>query len=73
MKPNKPLLFVLLAALISSCSPDIPTQEMPTVNDENCKPENIKKISDKGTQQKFASKCLRRPVSDFKPSEKREW
>jgi len=72
MKPNKTLFFVLFAALVGACSPDLPTQEMPAVSDENCKPENIKKISDKGTQQKFASECLRRS-SSFKPSEKREW
>lgn len=73
MKTNKALLLtVLLSALASACSPDIPTQEMPAVNDENCKPANIEKIDDKGTQQKFASECLRRP-SGFKPSEKREW
>lgn len=72
MKPNKTLFFVLLAVLVGACSPDLPTQEMPVVSDENCKPENIKKISDKGTQQKFASECLRR-TSNFKPSEKREW
>lgn len=72
MKTNKIVLFVLLAALVSACSPDFTTQEMPVVSYENCKPENIKKISDKGTQQKFASECLRRS-SSFKPSEKREW
>jgi entry exclusion lipoprotein TrbK len=73
MKTNKiALLIVLLSVLASACSPDIPTQEMPAVNDENCKPGNIEIINDKGTRQKFASECLRRP-SGFKPSEKREW
>jgi entry exclusion lipoprotein TrbK len=72
MKPNKTLIFVLFTALVGECSPDLPIQEMPVVSDENCKPENIKKISDKGTQQKFASECLHRS-SNFKPSKKREW
>jgi entry exclusion lipoprotein TrbK len=72
MKTNKTVLFVLLTVLVGACSPDLPTQEMPVVSDENCKPENIKKIGDKGAQQKFASECLRRS-SSFKPSKKREW
>lgn len=73
MKTSKALLrIILLSALAIGCSPDIPTQDMPEVNDENCKPVNIAKIKDKGTQQKFASECLHRS-SGFKPSKKREW
>lgn len=34
----------------------------PEVNDENCKPENIAKISDPQDRQAFASACLRRPL-----------
>lgn len=34
----------------------------PVVNDENCKPENIAKISDAQEKQAFASACLRRPM-----------
>jgi entry exclusion lipoprotein TrbK len=72
MKPNNLFLLVVLSALASACSKDIPTQDMPEVNDENCKPEIIKKINDKGTQQEFASKCLHRS-GGFQPSKKREW
>jgi len=72
MKPNNLFLLVVLSALASACSKDSPTQDMPEINDENCKPEIIKKITDKGTQQEFASKCLHRS-GGFQPSKKREW
>ncbi len=62
----------LVAALVTGCDNQSATSAMPEVNDENCKPENIAKIGDKGTQQAFSSLCLRRS-GDFKPSPKREW
>ena len=33
---------------------------MPTVNDENCKPEKIAQIENKEAREQFASACLRR-------------
>ncbi|MGL0788813.1 entry exclusion lipoprotein TrbK [Xanthomonas translucens] len=62
----------LVAALVTGCDNKPATVTMPEVNDVNCKPENIAKITDKGVQQSFSSQCLRR-IGDFKPSPKREW
>jgi entry exclusion lipoprotein TrbK len=42
MTTSRPALLTLVslvATLISACSPEPPKQEMPAVNDENCKPE----------------------------------
>lgn len=65
------VLTALLATLISACSPHNPTEEMPAVNDENCKFESIAKINDKNTREKFGSMCFSR--GQFKPSPKKEW
>ena len=75
MTTKRPALLVpatLLAALFSACSPDTSRKEMPTVNDENCKPEKIAQIEDKESREQFASACLRRGPG-FKPSPKKEW
>lgn len=54
----------LVVALLSGCSPDATEEpkkeEMPAVNDENCKPENIKKIQEEKVRQTFADACARR-------------
>lgn len=60
----------LVAALLVGCGPNVPEErqkeEMPVVNDENCKLENIKKIQDEKVRQALADACARR--GDFKPS-----
>ncbi|AJE23527.1 TrbK entry exclusion during conjugation protein (plasmid) [Azotobacter chroococcum NCIMB 8003] len=66
------LMVTGLAGLLSACFQDQPKEAMPTIDAENCKPENIAKIKDSGTRQKFSSLCLRHG-GDYKPSEKREW
>jgi entry exclusion lipoprotein TrbK len=68
------LLIVLITASLSGCDSESSTsnKEMPVVNDENCKPENIAKIEDKALQKRFAGKCLRRGPS-FQTTEKKEW
>lgn len=66
------ILAVLTATfIIVACSPHIPKEEMPAVNDENCKPESIAKIKDQETREKFGSTCFTR--GQFKPSPKKEW
>ena len=65
------LLVALFVASGSACSPRAPKVELPIVNDENCKFENIKKIEDKDIREEFASMCIRR--GSFKPSPKRSW
>jgi entry exclusion lipoprotein TrbK len=75
MTTNRPALLTLaalVAALISACSPETPKKEMPAVNDENCKWENMVKIEDKATREQLASACARRGPG-FKPSPKKEW
>ena len=71
-KNPRELATALVAALVAGCDNKPATAPMPEVNDENCKPENIAKIEDKGVQQAFSSRCLRRG-GEFKPSPKREW
>lgn len=60
----------VVAALLTGCAPDAleepEKEEMPVMNDENCKLENIKKIQDEKVRQAFADACARR--GDFKPS-----
>ena len=65
-------LVAMVAAWVSACSPDIPKEEAPTVNDENCKLENITKIGDQATREEFAAACLRRGPG-FKPSQNKAW
>jgi entry exclusion lipoprotein TrbK len=71
MKSNSTHVHVLASAalaaiLFAGCDhrPDTPQEtpkavEMPQVNDENCKPENIGKV-DTSIRQKFADACFRR-------------
>jgi entry exclusion lipoprotein TrbK len=69
------VLIAVLVAALSACSPDTPeapAQAMPAVNDENCKPEVIRTIEDKGRREQFASLCLRRGPR-FKASENKAW
>ena len=75
MTTNRPALLTLaalVAALISACSPETPKKEMPVVNDENCKWENMVKIEDKASREQLASACARRGPG-FKPSPRKEW
>ena len=75
MTTKRPALLVLatlLVALFSACSPDTSRKEMPTVNDENCKPEKIAQVENKEAREQFVSACLRRGPG-FKPSPKKEW
>jgi entry exclusion lipoprotein TrbK len=75
MTTNRPALLTLaalVATLVSACSPETPKKEMPAVNDENCKWENMVKIEDKASREQFASACARRGPG-FKPSPKKEW
>ncbi len=62
-----------MAALATACSEEAPQtkKEMPVVNDENCKPENIVKIEDKAMRAQFADTCARR--GGFQPSSGRTW
>ncbi|MCH7305288.1 entry exclusion lipoprotein TrbK [Acinetobacter sp. Ac_3412] len=48
-------LILLFTFFVSACS-----EKMPEVNDENCKPENIRKIEDGANRADFGSKCFRR-------------
>lgn len=64
-------LAASMAALVSACSPDAQKEEMPAVNDENCRHEIIAEIKDKSTREEFATMCLRR--GEFKPSPEKKW
>lgn len=58
----------LLAALAAGCDKQPEPQkvaDLPQVNDENCKPENVAKV-DTRVRQQFADACARR--GSFKPS-----
>ena len=73
MNGHKKLLSAAFLALVwlTACSPNETKKQLPVVNDENCKTENLKKIEDKETRQELASLCIRRGTS--KASPKREW
>jgi len=62
-------LAAIVSAAVSACSTS--KNEMPVVNDENCKHEYIVKIEDKTMREEFAGLCLRRGT--FNPSPKRGW
>ena len=71
-KRHRSLIVLALAiACVTACSPNETRKQLPAVNDENCKTENLKKMEDKETRQELASLCIRRGT--FKPSPKREW
>lgn len=59
------ILVLVLVASAGCSNQDEPikiNRISPVVNDENCKPENIAKISDTQEKQAFSSACLRRPM-----------
>lgn len=62
----------LVAALLAGCDNKPAPQAAPEVNDENCKPENIRKIADPELQRTFADTCFLRGGS-FHPSSGRIW
>lgn len=66
------VLAATLALMLAGCDSPPTPETMPQVNEENCKQENIARIKDLGTQQAFASMCVRRG-GEFKPSPKRGW
>ena len=66
------ILAALVATVVSACSPQpSPGDEMAAVNEENCKPERIATIKDKGKRDRFEDLCVRR--NTFKPSPKKTW
>jgi entry exclusion lipoprotein TrbK len=75
MKPNsihaaRASLACLMLALLG-CSSDAGSVSIPEANAENCKQENIRKISDKAAREAFASRCFRRGT--FEPSPNKTW
>lgn len=62
-------LAALVVAVVAGCDNKPATQAMPEVNDENCLIENIKKIADKTTRERFAGQCSRRTIG-IAPTEK---
>lgn len=69
METRHVLLAALVAAFLAGCDSAPTLQAMPGVNDENCKPANIKKIADKGTREALTGQCSRRPIG-IAPTEK---
>ena len=63
------MLAALVMTLVAGCDNNPVAQAAPEVNDENCLIENIKKIEDKTTRERFAGQCSRRPVG-LAPTEK---
>jgi entry exclusion lipoprotein TrbK len=72
VKRQRPLIVLtLVAACVAACAPNETKKQLPPVNDENCKTENLQRMQDKEMRQELASLCIRRGT--FKPSSKREW
>lgn len=66
-------LAALITVLVAGCDDNpkpLKAVEIPQVNDENCKPENIAKV-DASVRQQFMNTCVRR--GSFKPSTGRTW
>lgn len=67
-------LTIAAAAFLGACSPRIeaplPSDELPPVNDANCRPEVINALP-KPIRQEFASRCFR--SGTFTPSPPRYW
>ena len=53
-------LFFMAFVLCVGCSKEPLPANLPVVNDENCKKENIARIQPESAQQEFSSKCFRR-------------
>jgi len=72
MNGHKRLLSAAFLAFVwvTACSPNKSKSQLPAVNDENCKTENLERM-DKEARQELASLCIRRGTS--KASPKREW
>jgi entry exclusion lipoprotein TrbK len=64
-------VLTLAAACVAACAPNETKKQLPAVNDENCKTENLQKMQDTEMRQEFASLCIRRGT--FKPSSGRKW
>lgn len=70
------IVAALVAVLLVGCSPEPeappPPQivEMPEVNDENCKPQNVAKVPE-SVRVQFGTACSRR--GSFKPSTGKTW
>lgn len=74
MRKSVYVAVVLLLALLAGCDPkasEVDDPQLPEVNDENCLPENIAKITPSDAREQFRSMCFRR--GSFKPSEQKEW
>ena len=61
---------VLAAVWVNGCSPNETKKQLPAVNDENCKRENLLKIEDMAAREQLVSRCLER---EPKRSPKRDW
>ncbi len=66
------LLAGFVVVLVAGCDNKPAIPPMPEVNDTNCQIEAIKKIEDRGTREKFAGLCSRRPpvAGGIAPTEK---
>ena len=64
------MLLIVLAGFDSK-APEVKEKPLPEVNNQNCLPENIAKVTPDDAREQFASLCLHR--GSFKPSEKKEW
>jgi entry exclusion lipoprotein TrbK len=70
----KVILFLVALIFTTGCDNDksiVKQVVMPEINDVNCTQENILKIADKGTKQKFAGLCNRR--GSYKSSPQSTW
>jgi entry exclusion lipoprotein TrbK len=62
--------FCMLMVLMG-CSKEPDDAHVPEATAENCKDENVKKISDKAAREALASRCFRQGT--FEPSPSKSW
>jgi len=67
------LALLLLSATLAACSPspEPVAQSLPEVNDENCRPANVRKMESEELRRQFASLCAR--SGSLNPSKPRVW
>ena len=74
MKITTIIAMVMLYTTLAGCESKeskLDEKPLPEVNDQNCLPDNIAKLTPDNAREQFASLCLRR--SSFNASEKKEW
>lgn len=70
IRPTLSSLFCMLLIMLG-CSKEPDSANVPEATAENCKDENVRKISDRAVREALASRCFRHGT--FEPSPTKSW